>query len=839
MRLKALVLGGAAALPLSFVPPARAQPTPPVAEGTEQGTAAAGHSVHGRAFDEGPRQQAYLMAGMPKIDFPISCKAKDAQAFFNQGIGQMHGFWYFEAERSFRQVALLDPQCPMAYFGMALANAYNEPRALVFLRKAVALRDRADAREKMWLDALAGYYKDALAAPPSAAEKAAASGKPAEAAKEAKGDAKPAAKPDWAQRRKEWIRGLEALIETYDDVEAKAFLVLAMWDNSSNFTWWDRGAPREPIPSVRAVEALAKEVLAKNPMHPLHHYLIHLWDGEFARRAVPSAARSGQSSPGIAHMWHMAAHTFTKVQRYQDAVFQQEASARVDHAYMMRDFVSPDQIHNYGHNNDWLVKNYAMVGRVRDALALAKNLVEIPQHPVWNSLVKPSEKGLAFATAQEKRENSAHFGRQRLYEVTVRFELWDDLIALSTTPHLAPIDDALDTARRARALAIAYHMKGRRADADRMTAELEAALRRLKEERLTAVEEAEKKGRAEKQPDDQLAKAIGDALKKQADAIKQTEAGLAEVKTLRALVATRKPDPKLLEAITALPKDRQAILFFHAGERDKGLKLAQEAAESAKGEVFPLANLADLAWRAGKKAEAQEAFGKLRAISATLDLELPIVRRLAPVAASVKAPSDWRQPHKEAPDVAGTRPALATLGPRFWTPPRAPTWTLPDAQGRAISLAQYKGKPVIVIFYLGYGCLHCLEQLTLFAPAAKKFQDAGISLVAVSTDSVQGLKQTLTLTKPRSALPFPLVSDERLEVFKKYRAFDGFEKIPLHGTFLVDGDGLVRWHDISYEPFKEVDFLLGEAKRLLKFKPAKPEPGPSKAPNATTPVAHR
>ena len=39
----------------------------------------------------------------------------------------------------------------------------------------------------------------------------------------------------------------------------------------------------------------------------------------------------------------------------------------------------------------------------------------------------------------------------------------------------------------------------------------------------------------------------------------------------------------------------------------------------------------------------------------------------------------------------------------------------------------------------------------------------------------------------------------------------------VHGTFLVDGDGLVRWQDISYEPFTEPRFLLGEAKRLLKL----------------------
>ena len=54
-----------------------------------------------------------------------------------------------------------------------------------------------------------------------------------------------------------------------------------------------------------------------------------------------------------------------------------------------------------------------------------------------------------------------------------------------------------------------------------------------------------------------------------------------------------------------------------------------------------------------------------------------------------------------------------------------------------------------------------------------------------------------------------------MSVFKSYRAFDDFENVPLHGVFLVDGQGLVRWQDISFEPFTDAKFLLGEAKRLL------------------------
>src|SRR6478752_5678971 len=92
-----------------------------------------GHSYHGEVFDEGPRQKAYLMTGMPKIHFPVTTKSTEAQAFVEQGVGQLHGFWYYEAERSFRQAAMIDKDCAMAYWGMAQANIDNGTRAQKFM----------------------------------------------------------------------------------------------------------------------------------------------------------------------------------------------------------------------------------------------------------------------------------------------------------------------------------------------------------------------------------------------------------------------------------------------------------------------------------------------------------------------------------------------------------------------------------------------------------------------------------------------------------------------------------------------------------------------------------
>src|SRR5207247_1345653 len=129
--------------------------------------------------------------------------------------------------------------------------------------------------------------------------------------------------------------------------------------------------------------------------------------------------------------------------------------------------------------------------------------------------------------------------------------------------------------------------------------------------------------------------------------------------------------------------------------------------------------------------------------------------------------ADWRLPYQPPAD-AGKRPSLDSLGPFRWHPPAAPDWALYTTEGKRTALKDYRGRPVLVLFFLGHGCVHCLEQLNAFAPAAKEFKNAGISLVAVSVESPDDLAKTLA-TAP-DGFPFPLVGDPSLRTFKAYRA---------------------------------------------------------------------
>lgn len=723
----------------------------------------AGHSYHGEAFNEGPRQSAYLMGGTGNVSFPVTTDVGEAQQFFDQGIGQLHGFWYFEAERSFRQVAMLDPDCAMAYWGMAMANFENKKRATEFISEAVERREAASRREQLWIDGLNDYL--------TSKEK------------------------DKEDAKREYIRSLETIIHEFpDDIEARAFLAVRIWQFNNDL----------PISSHQAVDAILDQVFAANPMHPAHHYRIHLWDREKPERALASAARGGQAGPSIAHLWHMPGHIYSRLKRYSDAAWQQEASSRADHAHMMRDRVMPDQIHNYAHNQEWMTRNLIHVGRSRDALAIAKNLVEHPRHPKYNTAARGGR--------------SASHGRTRLFQVLERFEMWDELIDLCGTMYLEPTDLEPEQDKRIRSLGIAYFEKGDSTQLLAQLVELQARRAQVEIDQSDAEKKAEEKAKEDKKSDGEIEKAKTAAGKKFEKRIETLDEGVAELTACAALLVGNSDTARtLLDRVTGVDKDRLARLYLRSGDHEKAERLAREAVDSAENEVIPLANQIDVLFQIGKTEEAGQAFEALREISGEIDdLELAPFDRLAAVATSLDLPADWRV-SRTLPDDIGQRPPLDRIGPLRYAPTAAPDWSLPDGNGKPLALKDFQGRPVVVIFYLGFGCLHCVEQLTTFAPKTKDFEEAGISLVGISTDGVKTLKSSIKNFKVEGDFPFPLVSDADLEIFKEYRAFDDFEDQPLHGTFLIDGNGLVRWQDISYEPFNDPDFLLKEAKRLLQL----------------------
>ncbi|MEM9409563.1 MAG: redoxin domain-containing protein [Planctomycetota bacterium] len=755
----------------------------------------AGHSYHGEVFNEGPRQQARLMDGLGRCQFKVSATSERAQAFFNQGIDQLHGFWYFEAERSFRQVAMLDGNCAMAYWGLSMANINNKQRAEKFIEEAKQRLENDEIetteREQKYILALHDFYFKNK-------------------------------KQSKTKKAAELTKKLEEIVLKFpDDIEAKAFLACQVWMNQRDIK----------IASYVGMNAILDEIFEQSPDHPAHHYRIHLWDYENPEVALRSAALCGPSLPRIAHMWHMPGHIYSRLKRYEDAVWQQEASARVDHKNMMNDWVLPDQIHNFAHNNEWCIRNLIHIGRIDDAIDLARNMISLPRHPKYNSL---------------KKRGSSRYGRQRLFQVLSTFEMWDSLIHACEHGILEESGVMSEDLKRLRFLGRAYYRSGNHEAHRKTRAKLQSKLELLTDEKnkseLKAKTDEQEltdrfvrisaslfdrfptfnnepfqhnfKNLIRRENRIRVNKSIKNSTKEIEEQINIAERAIDELEAYSLLNENEydKAYEKLEKAGQVDPIYRAHIKHL-AGKTDEALKEAREHVESKKNEVQPRAMLTWLLWETGNYQEAADSLLELQKISSSAKIEALFFQKLAPVLDFAELKSNWKS-DSNSPDDIGERPALDSLGPFRWQPIAAPSWSLMDSNDQTISLSQYSGQPIILIFYLGHGCLHCAEQLQAFAPKTGDFLDAGIEMVAISTDERQGLKKSI-MNYGSVPLPIQLLADSKLDVFKQYHAYDEFEEQPLHATFLIDGDGFIRWQDISYEPFMDAEFLLNESKRLL------------------------
>lgn len=884
-------------------------------DGTDAGHAGdkalAGHSLHGEVFNEGPRQAAERLPGTGEVDFPVSTAEPLAQKYFNQGVGQLHGFWYFEAERSFRQAAAIDSHCAMFHWGMAMANLKNPTRALKFVAEANERLEGATPREKKWIEAVERFCTT----------------------KDGEGKEISAEK-----RAQQYTLELEEVIFLQpDDLEAKAFLVGHLWENQ-----------RRELATVShvAINALLQQIFDVAPMHPAHHYRIHLWDQRDAKQALASAAMAGPSAPGVAHMWHMPGHIYAALNRHQDAVWQMEASARVDHRHMMRYGVLPDQIHNYAHNNEWLSRNLIKVGRVEAALELADNMLSLPRHPQYNT----GEKG------------SGRYGRQRSLGALTSYRMWEALLQradrifwdASTVPErqwekwqhvgmaaaylqreegvqtaLTALQDALDDSVQRQAEEVQEAEQAAKAKEAAAAAEAEKAAAEAAEKAAAEADEKAAVAEAEKAAAEAAEKAAAEAVPVQSESkeseTKESKEGAADgnaegdaatSSTGGARAGRRRGRSELGQEIESL---RKAVASIHAvqaavgGRWDEALELAEKASglddlvkaewrmaagrereaweavnrevDKRPNDVVPLAVKVFLAheWlkrkslssstaaeavaeavavavavadaeseaeaeavadavveaeaeaevaaeaevvaeaEAGTEASAEDLpvtweslradFERLRQLACLGDLQAPLLARLSEVASGLELPSDWRLPYVEAADV-GERPVLDSLGPAHWTPVSAPPLVVWNAAGEETRPLESTGKAKLVMFYLGFGCLHCMEQLQKISPQAEAFAAQGVELVAVSSESLELLQQGLQNFD--QTVTFPLYADRDLESFRAFRCYDDFESQPLHGTFLLGPDGRVLWQDIGHEPFMDVDFLLGEVPRLLQ-----------------------
>src|SRR5829696_5675134 len=103
-----------------------------------------------------------------KLSFPTSCDPK-VQAEFERGVAMIHSYWFLIARRTFEGVLRQDPNCAMAYWGIALDFLGNTlaatptrsdaEAAWAALEKARGLGPKTE-RERDWIEALSAYFRD-------------------------------------------------------------------------------------------------------------------------------------------------------------------------------------------------------------------------------------------------------------------------------------------------------------------------------------------------------------------------------------------------------------------------------------------------------------------------------------------------------------------------------------------------------------------------------------------------------------------------------------------------------------------------------------------------------
>ena len=124
---------------------------------------------------------------------------------------------------------------------------------------------------------------------------------------------------------------------------------------------------------------------------------------------------------------------------------------------------------------------------------------------------------------------------------------------------------------------------------------------------------------------------------------------------------------------------------------------------------------------------------------------------------------------------------------------KAPTFTLPDADGKKVSLADFKGRRVIVYFYPAASTPGCTKQACDFRDSLTELNGAGLDVIGISPDKPEKLAKFRDAEK----LTFPLLSDPERTVLSAYGAF-GEKKLygktvqgVIRSTFVVDEKGKI------------------------------------------------
>src|SRR5262249_18482175 len=118
------------------------------------------------------------------------------------------------------------------------------------------------------------------------------------------------------------------------------------------------------------------------------------------------------------------------------------------------------------------------------------------------------------------------------------------------------------------------------------------------------------------------------------------------------------------------------------------------------------------------------------------------------------------------------RTSLEKYGPNKWEPYAAPALEVTDASGKKVTLDEYRGKNVMLVFYLGQECAHCMQQLHNLGKMKDEWSRRDTVLLAVSSQSPEKNAKAI---KDLGDLPWRLLSDDNHANAQRFHSYDDFE----------------------------------------------------------------
>src|SRR6266567_3450255 len=333
-----------------------------------------------------------LYDGLGSYSRKVTTDSAEAQRYFDQGLGFLHGFNHRAAIRAFQQPAELDPECAMAHWGVALAcgphiNSIAVPPpaaelAWKELERAQKNAGNASPVERALIDALAKRYANPQPEDRSGLDRAYAD----------------AMRELWKKYPKDPDVG--ALF-------AEAMMNLRPWDQ-----WTPDGKPQ---PGTDEIIATLDAVMTLNPNHPLaNHLYIHAVEASpNPERAMAAADRLRNLQPGLAHNVHMPSHIDIRTGRWLEAVDTNVKAVEADQRY--RKIFGPAKgfLNVYVAHNRHMLAYAAMMTGQRD-LAMKQIRAMVAELPD-DFLKENALQGEGFVAMP--------------LEVMVRFGLWDEILA--------------------------------------------------------------------------------------------------------------------------------------------------------------------------------------------------------------------------------------------------------------------------------------------------------------------------------------------------------------------------------------------------------------------------